>query len=285
MKKENLFKIGEAARLFHLSESTIRHYEQAGMVTPEYTDPATGYRYYGPRQFEVFNTVRYLRALDMPLEEIADFLQNRDVGRVEEKLRHQKQVIEEKKRELERIERKIDARLRQLREAQSFVPDEIEQTEAPAFQLFWMDASVRLHHSLDMEIPVGKLAQKQSEAVVFLGKVGVAISAEHLEMEEFTTYDGVFLLLDEADHIDGETLFLPAAPCVRVRFCGGHLQAPQRYRRLMEYLSEHDLCPAGFSREITMIDAGFTDDAEKFVTEITVPVKNKGTPEVPPCID
>lgn len=69
-----LFSIGEMAKLFQLSVSSIRHYEALGLLTPEYVDPATGYRYFGPRQFEVFNTIRYLRALDMPLEEIADFL-------------------------------------------------------------------------------------------------------------------------------------------------------------------------------------------------------------------
>lgn len=82
-----LFSIGNMARLFHLSVSSIRHYEALGLITPEYVDAATGSRYYSPRQFEPFNTIRYLRALDMPLDEIADFLHDRDVDKVEEKLR------------------------------------------------------------------------------------------------------------------------------------------------------------------------------------------------------
>ena len=81
-----LFQIGEMARLFHLSVSSIRHYETLGLVTPERIDPDTGYRYYSVRQFEAFNTIRYLRTLDMPLPEIADFLRNRDVDKIEEKL-------------------------------------------------------------------------------------------------------------------------------------------------------------------------------------------------------
>ena len=32
---------------------------------------------------------------------------------------------------------------------------------------------------------------------------------------------------------------------------------------------------AGFSREITLIDYGITNDQDKFVTEICIPVKNK----------
>ena len=56
-------------------------------------DPQTGYRYYSAKQFEVLNTIRYLRVLDMPLSQIADFLKNRDVDVIKEKLIQQKKLI------------------------------------------------------------------------------------------------------------------------------------------------------------------------------------------------
>ena len=80
MNEKKLFRIGEVAKMFHISMGTLRHYEQEGILTPEYTDERTGYRYYSTRQFEVLNTIRYLRVLDIPLSEIGEFLKNRDVG-------------------------------------------------------------------------------------------------------------------------------------------------------------------------------------------------------------
>lgn len=65
---------------------------------------------------------------------------------------------------------------------------------------------------------------------------------------------------------------LERSQCVRVRFRGSHLQAPEQYARLPAYIDAHALTPAGFSRELTMIDYGLTSDPEKFVTEITIPV-------------
>ena len=109
MALPQLFSIGEMAKIFHLSVSSLRHYEALGLVTPEYVDPSTNYRYYSVRQFEPLNTIRYLRAMDMPLTEIADFLQNRDVETIEEKLRAQKAAVVQKQKELKRIERKLDA--------------------------------------------------------------------------------------------------------------------------------------------------------------------------------
>ena len=111
MDKTKLFPIGEVSKLFHISVSSLRHYENVGLLTPEYVSPDSGYRYYGASQFEILNTIRYLRVLDLPLSEIEDFLKNRDIGRIEEKLRQQKEAVLQKRRELERIERKIDHRL------------------------------------------------------------------------------------------------------------------------------------------------------------------------------
>ena len=72
MEDKKLFQIGDVARMFHISVGSLRHYEKAGLLKPEYTDSETGYRYYSIRQFEVLNTIRYLRVLDMPLNEIGD---------------------------------------------------------------------------------------------------------------------------------------------------------------------------------------------------------------------
>ena len=136
----------------------------------------------------------------MPLPRIADFLQNRDVGRIEEKLRQQKQEVARRQQELARIERKIHNRLRQLREAQATQLDVIERVDCGPCRLFWL----------------------------------------------------------------GQTL--------RITDCS-HLQSPERYRRLMDYIRANGLQPDGFSREITLIDYGLTNDTEKFVTEITIPVR------------
>ena len=40
----------------------------------------------------------------------------------------------------------------------------------------------------------------------------------------------------------------------------------------MDFICGNGLAVSGFSREITMIDYGITNDPEKFVTEICIPV-------------
>lgn len=107
MERKELFQIGDVAKLFHLSVGSLRHYEKAGLLQPEYIDSETGYRYYSTRQFECLNTIRYLRVLDMPLPQIADFLKNRDVNKIREMLSQQKETVIRKQRDFQIIEKKL----------------------------------------------------------------------------------------------------------------------------------------------------------------------------------
>ncbi len=272
MDRKGLFSIGEVSKLFHISVSSLRHYENVGLIHPEYTSPDTGYRYYGTEQFEVLNTIRYLRALDIPLAEIEDFLKNRDISNIEEKLIQQKKIVLEKQKELKRVEQKISHRLNSLSEAQNMPLDTVSLVQLPAKRIVWVDAPLKIKDSQDMEASIRKLDQSRTEAVVFLGKVGLGISAEHLQKAEYAKYDGIFLILDDEDIYDGETITVAETLCVRLCFRGSHAEAPEQYKKLLDYINKHQMQIVGFSREITLIDYGITNDPEKFVIEICIPV-------------
>lgn len=147
-----LFRIGKVADMFNVSLGTLRHYERCGLLEPEYIDPRTGYRYYGAKQFEVLNTIRYLRVLDMPLTQIAEFLHNRDVHVIEDKLVAQKALIERKQHELEMVQRKIDHRLERLRDAEQSEFDVIRVVRQPACRIVWIRDSPKVDSYLGLDI-------------------------------------------------------------------------------------------------------------------------------------
>ena len=150
---------------------------------------------------------------------------------------------------------------------------EITLIHSPALRLFWIDTALTAPDYSALELSTSRLAAAQAEALVFLGKVGFSVSQEHLNEGSFGQYDGEFLVLDEADRFAGDVIDLPASLCARVRFRGHHAESPAQYRRLMQFIREEGYTAAGFSREITVIDYGFTTDTEKFVTEIMIPLQ------------
>ena len=255
---EGLLRIGEVARLFNLSVGTLRHYEQMGLLDPAYIDPASGYRYYGSRQLSTLNTISHLRVLDLPLAQIRKFVTTRDVDLMQRQLAQQQKLIERKRRELERVSRKIDNRLALLHDALDTELDTICTIDAPdAYALEWQ---------------IRQLQKGQHETFVFLGNLGVGIVAERLAAGDFNGYDEVFLLLDDTDDYVGDVETRPAARCLTISFRGTHGRAAPRYEQLLDYMREHNLTPAGPSREIALIDDIISDDPATYVTQITVPV-------------
>lgn len=271
-EKSNRFKIGQVSRLFHVSISTLRHYDKIGLVQPEYTDEETGYRYYGVKQFEALNTIRYLRALDVPLEQITAFLQNRDTDKIYQLLLWQQQEVKRRQQELWRIERKLSHRLEQLTDALGTQFDVVTVVTKPPRRMAYLKENLLPKSYLDLEHSIRQLEEKESSTAAFLGKVGLGIAKERLQRGEYQPYDSVFIILDEEDSFQHNILSLPEETCVMVRFQGGHESAVRYYEMLMEYIKSQHYAVSGFSKEITMIDYGMTNDESKFVTEIQIPV-------------
>jgi DNA-binding transcriptional MerR regulator len=69
---ERLLSIGQFAAATGLSPTTLRHYDEIGLLVPERVDPDTGYRWYAPAQGRRADLIRRLRATDMPLRDVAD---------------------------------------------------------------------------------------------------------------------------------------------------------------------------------------------------------------------
>lgn len=273
MKDRELFRIGEVSKLFHVSISILRHYDKIGLVCPEYTDSETGYRYYSTRQFECLNTIRYLRALDIPLDEISKVIKNRNTDDIADLLLRQREEVIKRKNELEMIERKIDNRLKQLEDALSSEIGVIKEEIKGERRLALINKKLAPKNYLDLEHSIREIEKTEKTPVTFLGKVGVGISENNLNEHRYKAYDMVFIILEEEDSFKGSTMVLPAESCVKVRFRGGHENAPRYYEMLIKYIENNKYKISGFSKEITMIDYGLTDDVSKFVTEIQIPVE------------
>ncbi|MFD0354187.1 MerR family transcriptional regulator [Streptomyces sp. NPDC127110] len=62
--------IGEMARDSGLGVSALRFYDGAGVLVPDWVDPVSGYRWYGPGQLDEARLLAHLRRAGMPLADI-----------------------------------------------------------------------------------------------------------------------------------------------------------------------------------------------------------------------
>lgn len=268
---KDLFTIGEVSRLFQMNIRTLRYYDEIGLLKPEYVDSDSGYRYYSTRQFERINTIRYMRALDMPLAQISRFFAHREVDTVVEMFRQQQENVRKKQELLDRIGKKIDARISQLEDAMETVYERIAMREFPRRELVILKREIPV--AADLEVSIRDLDSRNELAdAIFLGKVGVSVSREDLKQRRFDGFSSLFVVLEEGDSYHGERRVLPAGTYITVRFRGTHKESARYYIRLLDELARQGYTVAGDSVEITLIDSGITSQLEKYVTELQVPV-------------
>lgn len=77
-RKGDTLGIGEFALLTGISIPALRHYHEVGLLVPCDVDRWTGYRRYRLWQARVARMIRTLRALEMPLEQVARLLEARE---------------------------------------------------------------------------------------------------------------------------------------------------------------------------------------------------------------
>ena len=80
LETTSLMSIGRFARLTGLTVKALRHYDELGLLRPAAVDRETGYRSYASAQVGLAETIRMLRRLELPLDDIATILADDDPG-------------------------------------------------------------------------------------------------------------------------------------------------------------------------------------------------------------
>ena len=102
INKEKYLTTGEFAQIAGVSKHTLFHYDKIGLFCPEIV-LENKYRYYSVYQLDLFFVISLLKDMNMPLEEIKQYLNNRSPQALAALLKEEEKVIEERYKELKRI--------------------------------------------------------------------------------------------------------------------------------------------------------------------------------------
>ncbi|KRN99194.1 MerR family transcriptional regulator [Companilactobacillus kimchiensis] len=267
---ESLFTIGQLSKLFKVKISTLRYYDEVGLLKPARINPETHYRFYSTEQFERLNVIGYLRALDLSIDSIKEFFEARDISKLEEMLQEQKQQIQRQISSLKNIEQRIDARISQVGDAIHSNLNQIELISLKNIPIIYLNEDYRPNQ--DIEMPITTLRQKYGvDKNIFLGKIALILTSDKLQQRCFDDYSGLLLILEPGDDKDA-TGVLPAGKYLRLRFHGTHDTATTQYQKMIDYCQKHNYQITGDAVETALIDYGITDDLSKYVTEIRIPI-------------
>ncbi|KAJ53008.1 DNA-binding transcriptional MerR regulator [Clostridium tetanomorphum] len=71
-----MFSIGIFSKINMITTKTLRHYDEIGLLKPEYVDEFTGYRYYTSQQLPKLHKIITLKQMGLSLKQIKEVIDN-----------------------------------------------------------------------------------------------------------------------------------------------------------------------------------------------------------------
>ncbi|MBO1719980.1 MerR family transcriptional regulator [Extibacter sp. GGCC_0201] len=124
IKKERYLTTGEFARLTGVTKHTLFHYDAIGLLCPE-VKLDNGYRYYTFSQLDIFEIISSLKELNMPLQEIKEYVDGRTPESLLKLFERENLIIEERMQKLRQMQRWMKEKADCIQSGISAPPEEI----------------------------------------------------------------------------------------------------------------------------------------------------------------
>ncbi len=270
-----MFTIGEFSRITGLTIKALRLYHEKGIIEPRAVDERTGYRYYNHRDAEKARSVRLLKRLELPLDEIARILNDcrEDADAVEILERH-RAVLEDRSKELKKATRYLNSIIHTEREA-------IAMTKSQTIEIVEKNVP-------DIRIAGIRWKGRYSETGKHLGQLCRQMG-RYIAGKPFNLYYDEGVKEEDADiesclpvregkeipaHEGITVRVLPGGKVVSIVHQGPYDQIGRSYEKISAYLKQKNYTVACALREIYLKGPGmiFKGDPKKYLTEIQFPI-------------
>lgn len=273
MDKEYL-SITEMAKLRKVTSETLRYYDRIGILTPDYVDPETNYRYYSTRKSEKLGVIRELRELGMSIEEITDYFTNcnlqKSIKMITKHYYEMQADIEHKLFLCSKITRKLSF-LGELTSLQEINTPCIKKFPKRYIITFGEPAGGQKEHLYAL----AKLESLLNDISPILATDCVGVYSDENILEKNDDYiPAVPMLFVDKDTADPEYMkVIQEGYFLCVAYHSGRLEKYDPcFEKLKDFIAENGLRINGKIFQIYKIDVTMTDDRKETLMEVQVPV-------------
>ena len=276
--KEDLLPIGKMAALNRVTVSTLRLYDEKGLLKPRYIDPQTGYRYYDINQNARLDMIAYMKELGMSLSQIAWALQKEDISLIEELLSQKNEQIHQQMRQLkaqhDAVERAILSieRYRKSPVTGTFSLEYIDRRFVwgiPCSTNFYSDdvhSYERLLQGLRLKLEEAGFPQIHSY------NTGTSIAQKDYEKDRFLA-DCIFIFTTRRDEWESTAFHVVESGMYACVYLDNYDEEIYYARRLREYCRENRYTIAGdYICEVMTGFHVFDNDPRTMFMRLQVPV-------------
>jgi DNA-binding transcriptional MerR regulator len=130
-----MIKIGDFSRLSQVPISTLRYYDEVGLLRPAAIDETSGYRFYTLEQLPLLNRILALKWLGLSLDQIAQLLAEKvPTSHIHGMLQIKRLELQQQVREVEERLSRVETRLKML-EQEKVMPYDVILKSIPAMMI------------------------------------------------------------------------------------------------------------------------------------------------------
>lgn len=194
---DNSYKIKEISRLYGLCTDTLRYYEEQGLLSPK--RGPNNYRMFSIQDIGNLNIIRSLRALDIPIERIRDYIHTRNIEETLTLLDEEENLILQRIKQLKAQFEDISVRKRELLKDNKIEDKAFSISLQPARPCFQLVEDIIIERNIDFVLK--KLEHRYEENIHVIGIKGFGAQMSGTWRNgDFNHFQSVFFISDWDNH-------------------------------------------------------------------------------------
>ncbi|HAQ40234.1 MAG TPA: MerR family transcriptional regulator [Clostridiales bacterium] len=266
---KSYYKINEISNLYNIGKDSLRYYEEIGMLKP--ARDTNGYRLYSIQDIWKLNIIKDLRNLNMPMEVIKDYLENKTIENTLDILNEEITIINKKLDQLKVQKNTILSRIKSLKEdAAENEIEVIKEIDIDERKVIVLNDSFSRDEEADFLIK--KLHKKHEDKLYLLGNnyVGVTMDLVKIRDGVYNAYTSVFFVLESDDKSYDKVL--PQGKYLSLSYRGPYEKTNKFIPLMMEYAQNNGYKVISDPIELYKIDVHETSIIDEYLTELQMQV-------------
>lgn len=263
-----LFTIGEFAALHEINKKTLMWYDEIGLLKPACIRE-NGYRCYSYAQSATLETILMLRELDMSLEDIRQFLENRSPETFDRLLQEKITQLSQTIAHLKTVQKLLQNHRRDLKTLAGLDLDAITLVQRDSRYL----AAVEIAPGMRDEEEIARVVDKAKHyhlRRLHDASYGAMLPVERLYQGQLDAYSALYIEMPFP--VSKKGLHQQPAGTYLRAFCQGSWdRLPQRYRQILDYAQRSGLTLTGYAYE-TGLNELVISSMDDYITQIDIPV-------------
>lgn len=272
-----MLKIGDFSKLSRISIRMLRHYDEIGLLRPEFVDDFTGYRYYNESQLLMAGRIQVLKNLGFGLSAIGEILaQYEDAEEMERFLLIKRKEMERQEEIIRQRLQLLDSTIEWLRKDGNIMGYDVSLKTMPEMYV----ASVRqIIPSYNQEGMLWKILMEETAHLQLQDgnpcyALAIFYDGEYkdadVDVEVRKSVSGTYT---DTEHVKFKTV--PPMEIASATYKGSYEQINQVNEAVAKWIQDNGYEFAGLSFNIYHVSPYETQNQDEFVTEVCYPVKKK----------